>query len=74
MFTASQSLEQLIMNPCVKITLLALAVVAIAITGPLITMWALNTIFPQLNIPTNFWTWLAMATLQLQIVYKSTSK
>ena len=52
------------------IALITLAVV-LAIVGPFITIWALNTLFPQLAIPTNFWTWLAMASLQVQLVYKA---
>lgn len=42
------------------------AVVAIAVVlalGPLLTLWALNTLFPALNIPYDFSTWAAVAIL-----------
>lgn len=38
-------------------------IIAIVIAGPLITIWALNTLFPALAIPFTFWTWLAAAIL-----------
>ena len=56
-----------------KITLLVLLIIAITIVGPLLTIWALNTVFPSLSIPFTFWTWLAVAVLQLQLFYKSSS-
>lgn len=37
-------------------------VLVIAI-GPLLTIWALNTLFPVLDIPYTFWTWLAVVFL-----------
>jgi len=46
-------------------------IVAAIIIGPLLTIWALNTLFPWLCIPYTFWTWLAVAALQLQLFYKS---
>ena len=42
------------------------AVVAIAVVlalGPLLTLWALNTLFPALDIPYDFSTWAAVAIL-----------
>ena len=30
---------------------------------PLAILWALNTLFPVLNIPYSFYTWLAVVTL-----------
>lgn len=53
-----------------KIALLVLLVIAIIIAGPILTIWALNTVFPALNIPFTFWTWLAVVVLQLQLFYK----
>jgi hypothetical protein len=53
-----------------KIALLILLIIAILIAGPLLTIWALNTVFPVLNIPFSFWTWLAVIVLQLQLVYR----
>lgn len=35
-------------------------VIVLIVFLPLIWIWALNTLFPVLAIPTNFWTWLAM--------------
>ena len=40
----------------------ALIVVLIAI-GPLLTIWALNTLFPVLAIPYTVWTWAAALIL-----------
>ncbi len=41
------------------IALIALVVVA----GPLLLIWALNTLFPVLAIPYTVWTWLAALIL-----------
>ena len=35
-------------------------IVIIVIFGPLLSIWALNTLFPMLVIPYTFNTWLAM--------------
>ena len=35
------------------------------IGGPLVTIWALNTLFPVLAIPYTFWTWLAVFFIDL---------
>ena len=35
-------------------------VVALVIAGPLISIWALNTLFPVLAIPYTFETWAAV--------------
>ena len=35
-------------------------VVIVIIAGPLLSIWALNTLFPVLAIPYTFDTWLAM--------------
>ncbi len=43
-----------------KIVVLAVLVVVIVLLGPLISIWALNTLF-GLGIAYTFWTWLAMA-------------
>jgi hypothetical protein len=44
----------------VVFALIILIVVALIIAGPLVGIWALNTLFPQLAIPYDVWTWLAM--------------
>ncbi len=41
------------------IALIALLVIA----GPLLLIWALNTLFPVLAIPYTVWTWLAALIL-----------
>jgi len=47
----------------VKLTVgVALIVIAIVI-GPLLGIWALNTLFPILEIPYTWQTWLAFALL-----------
>ena len=38
-------------------------VVALIIAGPLLLIWALNTLFPVLAIPYTVWTWLAALIL-----------
>ena len=38
-------------------------IVALVILGPIATIWSLNTLFPSLNIPTNFDTWCAVVVL-----------
>lgn len=53
-----------------KETVLLLVIVfaiLLIITGPIATIWSLNTLF-NLNIDTNLYTWLATAWLQLVTV------
>lgn len=40
------------------VVLLAI-ITALVIAGPLLTIWALNTLFPVLAIEYTVWTWLA---------------
>lgn len=47
--------------------LMALAVIALIISSPLATIWALNTLFPMLSIPYSFVTWLAVIVLMLAL-------
>jgi len=51
-------------------TMLLIVVIFIlaAIFAPFMTIWSLNTLFPQLNIPMNFWTWLAMEWINIMII------
>jgi hypothetical protein len=51
------------MSDVIKIAGLVLLVVLIIAIGPLLTIWALNTLFPVLAIPYTFWTWLAVIFL-----------
>lgn len=48
------------------VAVLAFAVLAV-IFGPLITIWAVNTLFPMLAIPYNFYSWLAVVVLNLTL-------
>jgi hypothetical protein len=43
-----------------KILLIFLVVILAVATGPLVTIWALNALFPVLAIPYTFSTWLAV--------------
>lgn len=47
----------------IKVLLIILLVAAIVIVGPLLTIWALNTLFPVLAISYTFDTWLAVVLL-----------
>jgi hypothetical protein len=47
-----------------SILLIVLFTLAV-IVGPLITLWSANTLFPSLNIPYDFFTWLATVILGL---------
>ena len=61
------------MSTQVKITtdtfLLVLVIMVLAaIFTPFMTIWALNTLFPQLAIPMNFYTWLAMVWINIMVI------
>lgn len=43
--------------------LLLLLLVVLIIAGPLMVIWALNTLFPVLAIDYTIWTWLATLIL-----------
>lgn len=47
------------------IVLMILVAMALLISSPLATIWALNTLFPALGIPYSWVTWLAMVVLML---------
>lgn len=51
--------------------LIVIAILAI-ILGPLAILWSLNTLFPILAIPYNFYTWLSVVILNLTWMYKPT--
>ena len=53
--------------------LLTLAI-AILIFGPLAILWSLNTLFPVLAIPFNFYTWAAVVIMNLTWMGKSALK
>ncbi len=50
------------MSDANKIFLLVLALIALLLAGPLLTIWSLNTLF-GLGIPYTLMTWLATAWL-----------
>lgn len=43
----------------------ALIIILFVVLGPLITLWAINTLFPALAIGYTFWTWLATFILMV---------
>jgi hypothetical protein len=47
------------------ITILGLValVAVVVIIGPLLTIWAFNTLFPTVAVPYDFYTWLAVIIL-----------
>jgi hypothetical protein len=47
----------------ITLTLMIVFIVALIIIGPIVTIWALNTLFPSLAIPYDFFTWLAVIVL-----------
>jgi uncharacterized BrkB/YihY/UPF0761 family membrane protein len=56
-------------------TLLFIIFIALLIVfGPLAIIWSLNTLFPILAIPYNFYTWLAVVLLNLTWMNKSIIK
>lgn len=49
-------------NVLTLIGMIALILI-IVVAGPLLLIWALNTLFPVLAIPYTVWTWLAALIL-----------
>jgi hypothetical protein len=49
-------------NVITLIGMIALIVIVV-VAGPLLLIWALNTLFPVLAIPYTVWTWLAALIL-----------
>jgi hypothetical protein len=50
------------------VVLVAVILILAAIFSPFMTIWSLNTLFPQLDIAMNFYTWLAMEWINLIII------
>jgi hypothetical protein len=50
------------------VILVAVILILAAVFSPFMTIWSLNTLFPQLAIPMNFYTWLAMEWINLIII------
>lgn len=55
------------------LSLLVFALVLIVV-GPLAILWSLNTLFPVLAIPYNFYTWGAVVIMNLTWMGKSVLK
>jgi len=55
------------------VSILTIAILAI-IFVPLATVWSLNTLFPVLSIPYNFYSWLAVIVMNATWMYKPTFK
>ena len=51
------------MSDALKLILLVVLIIAIIAIGPLLTIWALNTLFPVLAINYGFFEWLAVILL-----------
>jgi hypothetical protein len=46
-----------------KLVLVIAFIIFLVAIGPLLTIWALNTLFPTLAIPYDIYTWLAVVVL-----------
>ena len=51
--------------PVVALIIILVLAVCAMIAWPLAIIWALNTLFITLSIPYSFWTWLAVAVLNV---------
>ncbi len=51
------------MNNLIGIVGVVLLIAVLIVAGPLLILWALNTLFPVLAIPYTVWTWLAALIL-----------
>lgn len=51
-------------NSWPAVIILALLGVAVIVLGPILTIWALNTLFPALAIPYTLETWFAVIVLK----------
>jgi hypothetical protein len=58
------------MSDVSKIIAIVVLVIAIIVFGPLVTIWALNTLFPVLAIEYNLATWFASFWLFAFVAYK----
>lgn len=52
------------MSDLIKVIFLALLVIFLVVVGPLLTIWALNTLFPVLALEYSFVNWLAIVLLK----------
>ena len=51
------------MTKLVTIVLMIVLLIVLIAIGPIVVIWALNTLFPILAIQFTFWTWLAVVIL-----------
>jgi hypothetical protein len=51
------------MNDVIKLVLIIALVVFLVAIGPILTIWALNTLFPVLAIPFTIETWASVVLL-----------
>ena len=51
------------MSSLIKLVLLIAFILFVIIIGPILTIWALNTLFPALAIPFTLETWFAVVIL-----------
>ena len=51
------------MNDGFKLLALAALIIGIIVLGPLMLIWSVNTLFPVVNIPYTFETWIAAAII-----------
>jgi hypothetical protein len=51
------------MNEGFKLLALAALIIGIIVLGPLMLIWSVNTLFPVVNIPYTFETWVAAAII-----------
>ena len=51
------------MNSIIAFIGIVALIVVLVLAGPLLIIWALNTLFPVVAIPYTFWTWLAALIL-----------
>jgi hypothetical protein len=51
------------MNRLATIVLMIVFLIVLIAIGPIVVIWALNTLFPILAIQITFWTWLAVVIL-----------
>jgi len=54
--------------------LIVLGAFVLVIVGPLLTIWALDTLFPVLNIPFTLETWFATAILSAGVFTRPNKK
>jgi len=54
--------------PADTMLLIVIVLVLAAVFAPFMTIWSLNTLFPTLDIPMNFWTWLAMEWINIMVI------